>query len=677
MLVLFALQSIKARPRSWIVASLAAGMAALLTLGFTLVSSIHTGTRRSLIESGAGDLQVYHSGSEERPQVKGGPRGELLPLPDYAALEGLLRGVEGVREVVPMEAGYTSVFRGNYLDDKFSEVRTLVREPATPERRARLERVAEDLQRTLQRAARDARQRSEAFASGPESLEAERALQEATSEAFWKRFVEEPAPALEFLENHVARQAGEGESFFFDYLGTDLPLFARSFARFELVTGSLPPPGTRGILLGHGVYEQSFKLRIAARLDELKRERERGGTFAGDERLRTLVERNQAEVPDLLARLDVERATALRAALARVLGHEGELEPLLTEFLKLDDANFDTRHTLFYGELAPHLPLYRVRPGDSLSLKSGAGRSVSVKVWGTYRFRGLGGDFSQVNTSSLMDLLTARGLAGRLTAAQEEEARKLVKSMGLDNVVQDMASLDFVPPEVVELEAETGPVAEPPVFRRDELEPPPTFTEAALKEDVLHAALLLQPGAAPEAVAERIRQLATERKLPLATANWREVGGFAGGVVGLTQVLLVALSLLLGLFVFLVATGTLLLLARERVSEVGTLRAVGMQRRQVMSGLLLEGALLGAVGSALGIALGVALLVLGAGQGIPVQDVVLQFFLGGPVLYLELQPGNLVTVEVLCLVLVTAAAFVPAWRGSAVTPRVAMGQREV
>lgn len=676
MLVLFALQSIKARPRSWIVALLAAGMAALLTLGFTLVSSIHTGTRRSLIESGAGDLQVYHSGSKERPQVKGGAGGELLTLPDYPALEGLLRGVEGVREVVPMEAGYTSVFRGNYLDDKFSEVRAVVREPATPERRARLERMAVDLRRTLQRATRDARQRGEAFASGPESLEAERALEEATSEAFWKRFVEEPAPALEFLENHVARQAGEGETFFFDYMGTDLPLFARSFARFELVTGSLPPPGTRGILLGHGVYEQSFKLRIAARLDELKRERERGGTFARDERLRTLVDRNLAEVPDLLARLDVERATALRAALARVLGHEGELEPLLAEFLKLDDANFDTRYTLFYGELAPHLPLYRVRPGDSLSLKGG-GRSVSVKMWGTYRFRGLGGDFSRVNTSSLVDLLTARGLAGRLTAAQKEEARKLVQSMGLDNVMQDMDSLDFTPPEVVELDAETGPIAEPPVFRRDDLEPPPTFTEAAGTEDVLHAALLLQPGAAPEAVRERIRQLATERELPLATATWQDVGGFAGGVVGLASVLLVAISLLLGLFVFLVATGTLLLLARERVSEVGTLRAVGMQRRQVMSGLVLEGAMLGAVGSALGIALGVALVGLGAAQGLAVHDMALQFFLGGPVLYLELQPGNLLTVEVLCILLVTASAFVPAWRGSAVTPRVAMGQREV
>ena len=254
------------------------------------------------------------------------------------------------------------VFRGNYLDDKLAAVRDVAREPASPEREARLGRLAEDLARTLQRVARDAKRREEAFASDAQSREDQRALEVATSEDFWARFRADPLPALEFLDNQVARQVGEGETLFLDLLGTDLPRFARAFPRFELVSGQLPPPGQRGILLGHAAYEESFKLPIAFRLDGLKREHDRGATFAGDERLRTEVERNLAGIPALVARLDVDRATALRATLVRLLGHEGELEALLAEFLQLTDGNFAERYRLFDSD-SPALPSTACGPG--------------------------------------------------------------------------------------------------------------------------------------------------------------------------------------------------------------------------------------------------------------------------------------------------------------------------
>jgi len=679
MVLSFALRSILARPRSWIVGLLAAGMAALLTVGLALVGSIAEGTQKSLIESGAGHLQVYNSASGGVPQMLPGPGGspELVPLPDYAALETRLRSVEGVGEVVPLEAGGATVFRGNYLDDRFAAVRAVAREPASEERRARLERLAKDLRHTLERVARDARRREEAFANDASAREDVLALEEAASERFWAGFAEEPLPALEFLENRVARQVGEGASIDVDFLGTDVPLFARAFPRFELVSGELPPPGTRGLLLGHGAYEQHFKLPIAARLDELKRERERGSTFAGDERARTLVERNLTELADLLSRLDVERATALRAVLARQLGHEGELEALLKEFLTLDDGNFDTRYALFYAELAPHLPLYRVRPGDTLLLRGmlAVGSGVPVRVWGTFRFRGLGGDTSRANSTSLVDLVTARLLADRMTRAQEEESRRLLESLGLAGPAQDVSATEFGLPTVVDVES-VAPGGAEPVFERETAGPSSRFTDAEQKDGVLHAALMLKPGTTSEEVAARIRQLAGEQKLPLALAGWEEVGGFVSGLVGMIRLLLFALALLVGLFVLLVSAGTLLLLARERVGEVGTLRAVGMQRRQVFFGLLWEGLLLGAVGSVLGIALGAAVLLGVAGQGLPVRDESLQFFLGGPVLYLQLEAWHALAVGLGCSAVVMGATLVPAWRGSSVTPIVAMRQRE-
>jgi ABC-type antimicrobial peptide transport system permease subunit len=43
---------------------------------------------------------------------------------------------------------------------------------------------------------------------------------------------------------------------------------------------------------------------------------------------------------------------------------------------------------------------------------------------------------------------------------------------------------------------------------------------------------------------------------------------------------------------------------RERTREIGTLRAVGMQRRRVLAMFLIEGFLLGAIGTTLGVAVG-------------------------------------------------------------------------
>jgi len=117
-------------------------------------------------------------------------------------------------------------------------------------------------------------------------------------------------------------------------------------------------------------------------------------------------------------------------------------------------------------------------------------------------------------------------------------------------------------------------------------------------------------------------------------------------------------------------------LARERVGEVGTLRAVGMQRREAFIVLQLEGLLLGTLGAGLGAGLGALLLRLLAGNGISIQDESLQFFMGGTVLMPQLSVPPVVAVVLGVLTVVVTASLVPAWRGSAVAPVVAMRKRE-
>nr|WP_225937935.1 FtsX-like permease family protein [Myxococcus sp. RHSTA-1-4] len=672
-------QSVLSRPRSWVVGLLAAGAAALLTPGLSLVRTIHEGTRRSLIESGAGDLQVHAAASTGVPQVVVGPGGvpDLVPIPDYATVESRLRALPGVREVVPLELGMGATFRGNVLDEKLAVLREAAREPASPERDARLRRLGEDLRLTLQRVARDAEGRGAAFVEETAFADDRAVLREATTPAFWERLTQDPTGVLEVLENRVARQAGEGEELVVDYLGTDIARFARAFPRFELVSGQLPPPGTRGLVMGHAAYEQNFKLPMAARLEELRRERERGATLAEDEGLRTLVERNVAEVPDLVARLDVERATALQATLARLLGETGTLEALLARFLTLDDGNFEARYRQFQEELAPHLPLYRLRPGDTMALRNSLerGATVPVRLWGTFRFRGLGGDDGRVNMMSVVDLVSARLLSGRPTEAQTAEARNLLESFGMDeDLLGPPASLDsFQPVAIVDAEAGTEHGSAPQFEKALAL--PDTFPEEEVSGgSVLQAAVVLEPGTSPEDIASRIAAL--PGGAVLATVGWQEAGGMLGGLAGVAQLVLMLVALLLSFFVALVASGTLLLLARERVAEVGTLRAVGMQRREVFASLLLEGLLLGGLGSLLGAALGAGLMRLGMGEGVTVTDGSLQFFLGGPVLRPELAWSGAGVVVLGVTLVVAAAALVPAWRGSAVAPVAAMRKGE-
>ncbi len=685
-LVSFAFHGVLARPRSWVVGLLAAGSAALLTLGVALVGGISDGTRRSLIESGTGDLQLYNATSTGTPVVvqDSGGAPELQPIPDFANVEARVRAVDGVREVVPLEVGGAWVFRGNYLDEKLSSVRAVAREPASPAREARLALLGADLERTLRDVVRDDGRRAEAFAflKEDEAREDRLALEAVAEPSFWVRFRAEPLETLEYLENRVARQVGEGASIDVEFLASDLALFPRAFPRFELVSGSLPPPGQRGLMLGQGLYEQHFKLPVAALLDTLHRERSRGATFAQDESLRTVAERCLVELPDLLARLDAERSQAVAQALGTLLGHPGEVEPLLREFLTLDDANFDARYQQFQDVLAPHLPLYRVRPGDTLVLMSPNGSlgvtGVPVRVWGTFRFKGLGGDLSRVNSLGLLDLVTARFLANRRTQAEDEEVRKDVEALGL---AHPMAPTDLAlqPAAIIEAPEPGGegpPGAAPPVFARHEAFPEHFTPETMRGGGVLQAALVLEPGADAVAVAERIEALAKETGAPLATVDWSEAGGLLAGVVGITQVVLLALAALMSLFVVMVSGSTLLLLARERVGEVGTLRAVGMQRREVFAVLLCEGLLLGVLGAGLGVGLGVALLRLVAGQGLPVRDESLQVFMGGDVLMPQLSATAGVVVVAVVGAVVVAASLVPAWRGSAVLPIEAMRKRE-
>jgi putative ABC transport system permease protein len=104
----------------------------------------------------------------------------------------------------------------------------------------------------------------------------------------------------------------------------------------------------------------------------------------------------------------------------------------------------------------------------------------------------------------------------------------------------------------------------------------------------------------------------------------------------------------------------------ERVREIGTLLAVGMRRRQVLTMFLLEASLLGIIGGGGGVLLGFSLVRLLARRGIPMEMIL---HTGATsLLRPELHPLFALLTLVVAVVGALSAAAWPAWKASRMCP---------
>ncbi|HTU61831.1 MAG TPA: FtsX-like permease family protein, partial [Polyangiales bacterium] len=136
---------------------------------------------------------------------------------------------------------------------------------------------------------------------------------------------------------------------------------------------------------------------------------------------------------------------------------------------------------------------------------------------------------------------------------------------------------------------------------------------------------------------------------------------------GLSAVLLIIL-------IAIVITGimnTLWIAIRERTREIGTLRAIGMQKFGVARLFLLEATLLGVFGALVGVALGalVTWLINAANIHVPTS---VQLFLMRDTLRLTVEPQTLVFSVIMIAFVTGAAAIYPAIRAASRKPVDAM-----
>jgi hypothetical protein len=529
------------------------------------------------------------------------------------------------------------------------------------------------------------------------------AVARAASDGFWRDFDKDPFDSLEFLENKIATQAADADLLFLNYVGTDFQAFQKSFDRMKIVEGTMVPPGKRGFLFAKNVYEDQLKLKAARRLDKIKEGvDQQGETIATDPDLQRMVRENVSQVREILLQLDAAKTADFRAKLQRELGsQESDVGKLLAAFFQTDDHNIHERYDFFYKELAPSLEMYRVRIGDVLTIKaftrSGYVQSVNVPVYGTFEFQGLEKS-TLAGALNLMDMVSFRELYGFMSGEKLAEIQALQKEAGARDVSRENAEAELFgagsetaapepkkePPR--HIEATTTPGVAPVKhdlgeslggkLQREEARSrvfPPGEVEQGV---VLNAAVIVKD---PKKIKETIAAIEAQGKadgLSLKAIDWQQAAGLIGQFVNVTRMVLYVAILIIFLIALVIINNALVMATLERVKEIGTLRAIGAQRRFILAMLVIESIVVGLIFGGLGAGLGAAIVALVGKIGIPATSDVLFFFFSGPRLHPFIGTSNIVAAFIIVLLVSAFSSFYPAWIAMRVTPRQAMAEEE-
>ena len=676
----------------------------LVVVGGAMLDSLDTAMSRSVVGSVAGHIQVYSAKSKDEVSLYGGMGGEpdLSAMTEFPRIKQVLEQHPLVKTVVPMGTSGALITSGNTVDLTLERLRTLYKErdgqvapkdgrPLSPEEslrqiasaKAHVRQIIKVLEGDVKNAVAMADQQA-IEEDAPEHL------QRAVSEAFWEGFDQAPYASLEFLENKIAPLASDADMLFIRYVGTDLDAFQQSFDRMQIVDGTLVPKGQRGFLVAKFFYEEEMKLRNARRLDKIKEalETDAKKRIATDPVLERYVKENASQTRDIVLQLDGLKTQAMVLRLQKFLGSsQTDLEALLRTFFQTDDQNFMARYHFFYEQLAPMLELYRLKVGDQLTIKAftraGYVQSVSVKIYGTFNFKGLEKS-PLAGGVSLMDLMSFRDLYGYLTTDKAEELKALKEQAGTKDVAREDAEAElFGGGNEVVAEATAGVIDEAKeltgsakALRNEDLVRRVYSREEIESGVVLNAAVILKdPNRIDEALLA-INQLSEAEKLEVKAISWQKAAGLLGNFIMVAKTALFFVVAIIFVIAMIIINNAMMMATLQRTQTIGTMRAIGAQRGFVLHMVMLETALLGLAFGAAGMLVGTGVMAWLGHAGIPAWNDYSYFFFSGPRLLPTLTGGNLVAALVIILLVSSFSTFTPALMATRVSPLRAMQSDE-
>ena len=709
------------RLKTFIVGGIIFFGALIVVVGNSLLDSVDAAMSRSVIGSVAGHIQVYNANSKDPLEVMGSMSmgdPDISQLDDFAKVRESLLRVPNVKSVVPMGISGALVTSGNTIDLALEKLRGLLKKQAAAKddaerKQAAAQVVAEkghvrQILSLLQGDLKNVRTLVDEKAIDKEDVAA---INRAASDAFWAEFDGKPLDAMEFLENRIASLAADSDLIFLRYVGTDLQTFEKSFDRMKIVDGKTIPPGKRGFLFSKYVYEDQLKLKSARRLDLIKEGMEaRSETIAKTLDLQRMVRENVAQVREVQLQLDAPKTAEFRQKLQAFLGaSDQDVSALLAKFFATDDANFGARYDFFYKQLSPALELYRVRIGDILTIKaftrSGYVQSVNVPIYGTFQFQGLEKS-TLAGGLNIMDLVSFRDLYGFLTGERMAEINAMRAASGAKDVSRENAEAELFGSKPVDTTAAGKGASKPAVdksaprhvtaaatpgilppshepggmlaekLRRDEVRGRVFNTSEVERGVVLNAAVILQD---PKKIPETITAIEAQGKadgLPLKAISWQKASGIVGQFIIMARIILYVAILIIFTIALVIINNALVMATLERVKEIGTLRAIGAQRRFILGMLVIEALVVGLIFGGAGAIVGAGVVKIISSIGIPATSDIWFFFFSGPRLHPFLGVANIVGAFVIVLLVSAFSSLYPAWLAMRITPRQAMAEDE-
>ncbi len=701
MLVVIAIRNLLAsRVRTLLVGFILFFGAFLLVAGNSFLDTIDRNMERSLVNSISGSFQITSSEAKDKLELfsMDSSTKDYGKIADFKKVRAALEAVPNVRAVVPMGLDYAVVATGNLLDRRLADLRNTLKAGNT----ARSHVIAAHTRRMVETLARD-------FKVGEALIDKKRMdqfendkknLAEATTESFWEALGtdagatadaggNDPYAALEFLENKIARLMPGEDLVWLQYLGTDLERFRENFDRFEKVDGEQVPAGKRGILFNKRFYEEQLKNKTARRLDEIKERLDAGSDFDGCDDCKEFIRLNRGQASSLASQLDADATTAVVKGLQVALNTPGESDPetLLKALLDMDAGNFLERYKLFYDVVVPHIRLYSVTIGDTFVLtafgRGGYVRNVPVKVYGTFRFKGL--DKSPVaGVFNLIDLTTFRELYGVTTPEKLAEVQALKAKVGVKDVDRDAAE-DELFGEGAAVEETTTSQAFDEMAAADLSDARRRATEAAADrvytQDEIDSGLVINAAvrlADPDKAAETrpaLEAALASAGLAVTVIPWREAAGVVGIMILLFNVVLAVATLIFTVVALIIVNNALMMSTLQRTGEIGTMRAIGAGKAYVFSMIGLEAVLLAVVFGGAGFGAGAGLIAALSG-GIPAASDILQFFAGGTVFIPVLSTKAIVIGVSFIVVSGFFSTLYPAYVATRITPREAMARQD-
>lgn len=430
-------------------------------------------------------------------------------------------------------------------------------------------------------------------------------------------------------------------------------------------------------------FLKSASLKTARSLSRIDGELKANQTkIAADSQLKDLVQENCARAKEMALQFDPGSTQKAVSILQEALGaHEEDAGKLLTSFFDTTDENFEARYKVFYDQLAPMVDLYRLKPGDFLTIKaytkSGYVQAVSLKIYGTFQFKGLEKS-GLAGGMSLMDLMSFRDLYGYITPDKIAETQALKRAAGATYVSRDKAESElFGGSSVVQethqkkIDVATEMGGANKVDRADLVNR--TYSQEEMEKGVaLGAAIILKDPSKLKQTLKDLQAISDKENLGLKVIDWQTAAGNLGQFVFVAKAILYFATAIIFVVALVIINNAVVMATLQRVREIGTLRAIGAQRGFVLAMVLTETVVLGLAFGTVGSLLG-SLWVLHMGSaGIPAANDFLYFFFSGPKLYPWVNPGSLIGAFVVVILVTCISALYPAMMATRVSPVTAM-----